>query len=49
MLYICNQNLFVALILREEGEIQESLEMFQQCLELNQHNIDNLKQVARSL
>lgn len=47
---MCEYPIYVyALILREEGEIQESLEMFQQCLELNQHNIDNLKQVARSL
>lgn len=38
-----------ALILRQEGKIQESLELFQTCALLNSQNCDNLKQVARSL
>ena len=40
---------YLALILREEGEVQQSLDVFQQCVQLNQHNPDHLKQVARSL
>ncbi|XP_053721883.1 Bardet-Biedl syndrome 4 protein [Synchiropus splendidus] len=38
-----------ALILRLEGKIQESLELFQSCAILNPNSTDNLKQVARSL
>ena len=38
-----------ALILRQEGRIQESLELFQTCTLLNPQSADNLKQVARSL
>ena len=38
-----------ALILRQEGRIQESLECFQMCSLINSNNPDNLKQVARSL
>jgi len=38
-----------ALILRMEGRIQESLELFQTCALLNPGSGDNLKQVARSL
>ncbi len=38
-----------ALIMRQEGRIQESLELFQSCAVLNPTNILNLKQVARSL
>jgi Bardet-Biedl syndrome 4 protein len=38
-----------ALIMRQEGRIQESLELFQSCAVLNPSNILNLKQVARSL
>lgn len=38
-----------ALILRLEGKIQESLELFQSCAVLNPSSADNLKQVARSL
>lgn len=41
--------IFSALILRQEGRIQESLELFQTCTLLNPHSADNLKQVARSL
>lgn len=35
--------------MRQEGRIQESLELFQSCAVLNPTNILNLKQVARSL
>jgi len=46
----CEYALYVkALILREEGEVQQSLDVFQRCVQLNQHNPDHLKQVARSL
>ncbi|KAJ7994670.1 hypothetical protein DPEC_G00251880 [Dallia pectoralis] len=38
-----------ALILRLEGKIQPSLELFQSCAILSPTNPDNLKQVARSL
>ena len=38
-----------ALILRQDGRIQESLECFQMCALINANNPDNLKQVARSL
>ena len=37
------------LILRSEGKIQQSFEMFQRCRELNPQNVDNLRQMARSL
>lgn len=40
---------YLALILREEGEIQKSLELFQKAMQLNPENVNNLKQVARSL
>lgn len=47
---MCEYAVYVkALILREEGEIQESLDAFQQCVQINQSNPTNLKQVARSL
>ena len=44
-------NLFftLALILRQEGRIQESLELFQTCTLLNPQSAENIKQVARSL
>ncbi|XP_054721800.1 Bardet-Biedl syndrome 4 protein-like [Uloborus diversus] len=46
---MCEYALYVqALILRHEGKIQESLELFQTCSILNT-SADNLKQVARSL
>ena len=35
--------------MRQEGRIQESLELFQTCAVLNPANILNLKQIARSL
>ena len=38
----------VGMILRQEGEIQGSLEMFQQAALLNPNNVENIKQVARS-
>jgi len=42
--------LFVkALIHRHRGKIQESLQLFQKATVLNPHNINNLKQVGRSL
>ena len=37
------------LILRQEGKIQESLEMFQICNILNPNSADHIKQMARSL
>ena len=37
------------LIRRQQGAIQESLELFQLATSLNPHNITNLKQVGRSL
>eukprot|EP00002_Diphylleia_rotans_P014613 TRINITY_DN2847_c0_g1_i3.p1 TRINITY_DN2847_c0_g1~~TRINITY_DN2847_c0_g1_i3.p1 ORF type:complete len:350 (-),score=51.14 TRINITY_DN2847_c0_g1_i3:152-1201(-) len=47
---ICEYPLYVkALIKRQEGEIQESLQLFQAATVLNPNNIANLKQVARSL
>ena len=36
------------MILRQEGEIQGSLEMFQQAALLNPSNVENIKQIARS-
>ncbi|KAH3798765.1 hypothetical protein DPMN_152368 [Dreissena polymorpha] len=47
---MCEYAVYVqALILRMEGKIQESLELFQTCALLNTSSGDNLKQVARSL
>jgi len=47
---VCEYAMYVkALILREEGAIQESLDSFQQCVVINPTNPLNLKQVARSL
>ncbi|XP_029900969.1 BBSome complex member BBS4 [Myripristis murdjan] len=47
---MCEYAIYVqALILRLEGKIQQSLELFQSCAILNPSNADNLKQVARSL
>ncbi|KAG8174086.1 hypothetical protein JTE90_010761 [Oedothorax gibbosus] len=46
---MCEYALYIqALILRHEGRIQESLELFQTCSILNT-SAENLKQVARSL
>lgn len=47
---MCEYAIYVqALILRLEGKIQQSLELFQSCAILNPGSADNLKQVARSL
>ncbi|KAM4677604.1 BBSome complex member BBS4 [Discoglossus pictus] len=47
---VCEYAVYVqALILRLEGRIQESLELFQSCAILNPTSSENLKQVARSL
>jgi Bardet-Biedl syndrome 4 protein len=47
---MCEYAMYVqALIMRQEGRIQESLELFQSCSIINPANILNLKQVARSL
>nr|XP_051678275.1 Bardet-Biedl syndrome 4 protein isoform X4 [Oryctolagus cuniculus] len=47
---LCEYAVYVqALILRLEGKIQESLELFQTCAILSPQSVDNLKQVARSL
>ncbi|MED6249677.1 hypothetical protein ATANTOWER_017992, partial [Ataeniobius toweri] len=47
---MCEYAIYVqALILRLEGKIQESLELFQSCAILNPSSSDNLNQVARSL
>lgn len=47
---MCEYAVYVqALILRQEGKIQESLELFQTCTLLSPQSSDNLKQVARSL
>lgn len=37
------------LILRQEGKIQESFELFQLCNILNPSSVDNIKQMARAL
>ena len=49
ILFILFLKSFSALILRLEGKIQESLELFQTCALLNPSSAENLKQVARSL
>ncbi|XP_067437133.1 Bardet-Biedl syndrome 4 protein isoform X1 [Thunnus thynnus] len=47
---MCEYAIYVqALILRLEGKIQQSLELFQSCAILNPNSTDNVKQVARSL
>ncbi|XDV53510.1 hypothetical protein PO909_021990, partial [Leuciscus waleckii] len=46
---MCEYAVYVqALIMRLEGNIQQSLELFQSCAILNPKSSDNLKQVARS-
>ena len=42
-------NYIRGVILRHEGKIQESLEMFQICNILNPNSADHIKQMARSL
>jgi Bardet-Biedl syndrome 4 protein len=44
-----NNIVIVALILRQQGNIEESLTTFQAALVLNPSNVNNLKQVGRSL
>ena len=47
---MCEYPIYVkALIKRQRGRIQESLQLFQAATALNPHNVDNLKQVGRSL
>eukprot|EP00736_Rhodelphis_marinus_P012995 Rmarinus@m.5854 len=47
---LCEYPLYVkALIQRQEGKIQESLQLFQAATTLNPTNVDNIKQVGRSL
>ncbi|RUS77345.1 hypothetical protein EGW08_014899, partial [Elysia chlorotica] len=47
---MCEYAVYVqGLIMRQEGKIQESLDLFQTCALLNSQNPENLKQVARSL
>ena len=47
---LCEYALYIkAMIKRQQGEIQESLQLFQAATCLNPTNIANLKQVARSL
>ncbi|XP_058521413.1 Bardet-Biedl syndrome 4 protein isoform X2 [Ochotona princeps] len=47
---LCEYAIYVqALIFRLEGNIQESLELFETCAVLSPQSVDNLKQVARSL
>lgn len=37
------------LILRKEGKIQDSLDCFQAAYNVNSMNVDNIKQIAKSL
>ena len=47
---MCEYPIYVkALIKRQQGRIQESLQLFQAATALNPHNVANLKQVGRSL
>ena len=47
---MCEYPIYVkALIKRQQGKIQESLQLFQAATALNPHNVANLKQVGRSL
>lgn len=47
---LCEYALYVkALIQRQRGRIQQSLQLFQQATAINPHNTANLKQVGRSL
>ncbi len=49
LMLITNLILILALIKRHQGEIQESLHLFQAAAYLNPNNPSNLKQVGRSL
>lgn len=47
---LCEYPIYIkALIKRHQGQIQESLQLFQAATALNPHNITNLKQMGRSL
>eukprot|EP00798_Chlamydomonas_sp_ICE-L_P026319 gene26319-17414_t len=47
---LCEYALFTkALIMRQRGQIQDSLTLFQKATAINPHNVSNLKQVGRSL
>ena len=47
---LCEYPIYVkALVQRRRGRIQESLQLFQAATALNPHNVQNLKQVGRSL
>mmetsp|Transcript_2780 Transcript_2780/g.7462 ORF Transcript_2780/g.7462 Transcript_2780/m.7462 type:complete len:425 (-) Transcript_2780:255-1529(-) len=47
---MCEYAIYVkALIKRQEGQVQESLQLFQAATCINPHNVYNLKQVGRSL
>eukprot|EP01061_Rhynchopus_euleeides_P047827 TRINITY_DN9864_c0_g4_i1.p2 TRINITY_DN9864_c0_g4~~TRINITY_DN9864_c0_g4_i1.p2 ORF type:complete len:424 (+),score=149.22 TRINITY_DN9864_c0_g4_i1:287-1558(+) len=47
---LCEYAIYIkALIKRANGELQESLQLFQSATVLNPHNVQNLKQVGRSL
>lgn len=41
--------IFLGMVFRQEGKIQESLDMFQACAMMNPKNSMYLKQIARSL
>lgn len=46
----CEYPLYVkGLILRSQGEVQNSLKLFQQCHQINPSNSDNMKQIGKSL
>ena len=48
--HACEYALYVrGMIKRQKGKIQESLDCFQQCALMNSSNLNNLKQVAKSL
>lgn len=42
-------NYLKGLILRADGKVQEALECFQKCLEINSSNVNNTKQIAKTL
>lgn len=47
---LCEYPIYVkALVMRRRGKINESLQLFQAATALNPHNVQNLKQVGRSL
>nr|CAB3225158.1 Bardet-Biedl syndrome 4 protein [Phallusia mammillata] len=46
----CEYAIYIqALMLRSDGEIQQSLELFQACHQINPKNPDNMKQIAKNL